>query len=260
MRTLKLTLAYDGTDYAGWQRQLGVPTIQALLEDSLREIEGRAVTAYGAARTDAGVHALGHVSSIQLCHPIDTPALVRALNAKLPGDIRVLLAEQVSDEFHARYGARSKLYRYRLSSAPVANPLERRFAWHVETPIDLGAMRQAAAALCGRHDFAAFQTAAGEAERTSTVRTIHGLEVGVEPVPHWLNTSRSARGEIITVDVVGDGFLRYMVRTIVGTLVEVGTARRPVEDVALTLASRRRERAGPTAPAHGLFLVRVDYP
>ena len=260
MRTLKLTLAYDGTDYAGWQRQPDVPTIQALLEDSLQEIEGRAVTVYGAARTDAGVHALGQVASVQLCHPIETPTLVRALNARLPGDIRVLLAEQVFDGFHARYGARSKSYRYRLSSTPVANPLERRFAWHVAPPIDLGAMQRAGAALCGRHDFAAFQTSADEAERISTVRTIHALKVGAEPVPDWLIPSGSTSSEVITVDVVGDGFLRYMVRTIVGTLVEVGTARRRVEDVAGALASRRRQRAGPTAPGRGLFLISVDYP
>ena len=256
MRTLKVTVAYDGTGYAGWQRQNGAPTIQALLEAAFNEIEGRAVTVRGAARTDAGVHALGQVASARLTHSIDNAALARALNAKLPDDIRILRVDAVADDFHAQYAARSKAYQYRLSLGPVANPLERGHVWHVRQPLDLGKMQRAGAVLCGRHDFAAFQTAAGDMATTSTVRTIAELEVGRRPGPAWLGTSTC---QIMTVDVVGDGFLRHMVRAIVGTLVEVGAGRFEAADVAAVLSSGRRERAGPTAPPHGLFLVRVDY-
>ena len=258
MRTLKVTMAYDGAGYAGWQRQNGAPTIQALLEAALGEIEGGAVTVHGAGRTDAGVHALGQVASARLTHSIDNAALARALNAKLPGDIRILRVDVVADDFHARYAARSKAYQYRLSLGPVANPLERGRVWHVRQPLDLGKMQRAGAVLCGRHDFAAFQTAAVDKTSASTVRTISELEVGRRPGPPWLCTS-ACQNQIMTVDVVGDGFLRHMVRAIVGTLVEVGAGRLEVADVAAVLSSGRRERAGPTAPPHGLFLVRVDY-
>ena len=259
MRTLRLTLAYDGTDYAGWQRQQNASTIQAVLEAALREVEGRAVTVHGAGRTDAGVHALGQVASTHLSHALETSALVRALNAKLPDDVRVLDVDEVAGDFHARYGACSKWYRYRLTAGPVANPLERRYAWHVVQTLDLESMQQAAAVLCGQHDFAAFQTSAGADAPASTVRTIFRLEIGSESNPSWLTMRSTPSGQVITIDVVGDGFLRHMVRTMVGTLVEVGRGRRSVEDVAAALASRRRERSGPTAPAHGLFLVEVGY-
>ena len=259
MRTLRLTLAYDGTNYAGWQRQENVSTIQAVLEAALGEVEGQAVIVHGAGRTDAGVHALGQVASTRLSHPIGTSALVRALNAKLPDDVRILDVGEAPDDFHARYGARSKWYRYRLTSGSVANPLERRYAWHVVQTLDLESMRQAGAALQGQHDFAAFQTSAGADGRTSTVRTIHRLEVGSGLHPVWLATRSTPDSEVITIDIAGDGFLRHMVRAMVGTLVDVGLGRRPVEDVAAALASCRRERSGPTAPAHGLFLVEVEY-
>ncbi len=213
---------------------------------------------HGAGRTDAGVHALGQVASARLTHSIDNAALTRALNAKLPGDIRILRVDAVADDFHARYAARSKAYQYRLSLGPVANPLERGRVWHVRQPLDLGKMQRAGAVLCGRHDFAAFQTAAGDKTSASTVRTISELEVARRPGPAWLCTS-ACQNQIMTVDVVGDGFLRHMVRAIVGTLVEVGAGRLEVADVAAVLSSGRRERAGPTAPPHGLFLVRVDY-
>ena len=260
MRTLKLILAYDGTNYVGWQRQTDRPTIQALLEAALADIEGRSVTVYGAGRTDAGVHALGQVASVRLTHPIDTPALVRALNAKLPSDIRVLHVEQVAEGFHARFDARSKTYRYRLVTGRVESPFEPRYVWHLPHPVDVPAMRAAGDVLRGRHDFAAFQTAAREGAPASTVRTISELTIGTERAPAWLTPTAFDRGDVIVFKVVGDGFLRHMVRVVVGTLVDVGSGRRSVEDVAAALDSRRRESAGPTAPACGLFLVRVDYP
>ena len=248
MRTFKLTLAYDGTAYAGWQRQPGAATIQAAVEAALLPVEGRRVTVHGAGRTDAGVHALGQVASVRLAHPIAAAALVRALNARLPGDIRVLRAEAAGDDFHARFRACSKTYRYRLATGPVADPLERRYVWHLPHPLDCAAMQAAGELLRGRHDFAAFRTAADPTAPATTVRTISDLRIAA-----------GRGGDVIGIEVAGDGFLRHMVRTIVGTLVEVGRARRPAADVTAVLAARRRARAGPTAPARGLFLVRVDY-
>lgn len=247
VRTLKLTASYDGTAYGGWQRQDNSDTIQARLEAALAEVEGRRVTVHGAGRTDAGVHALGQVASFTLVHPIETPTLVRALNSKLPSDIRVLSVVEVDQTFHAQYAAKNKRYRYRIDHAAIASPLECRYAWHVPEALDIHRMAAAGATLVGRHDFAAFQTGASEAGVLSTVRTIFDLRV----------TEESER--LVEVEVEGSGFLRYMVRTIVGTLVEVGMGRRAADDMAAVLASQTRSRAGPTAPAHGLFLVHVDY-
>ena len=256
MRTLKLTLTYDGTSYGGWQRQDNTPTVQGVLEQALAEIEGRVVTVYGAGRTDAGVHALGQVASFRLDHPIEPPRLLRALNAKLPADVRVVDVDTVPDDFHARYGARHKTYRYWLDTAAVASPFGARFAWHVPHALDLGAMTRAGAHLCGRHDFAALQTATDQ--NGSTIRVIHDLTVSTG-CEGWPGPPGAAPVASVMFEVVGDGFLRHMVRTIAGTLVEVGRKRRVADDLVDVLESRRRERAGPTAPPHGLFLVSVAY-
>ena len=247
LRTFKLTIAYDGTNYAGWQRQLGVDTIQARVEAAVAEIEGNHVTVHGAGRTDSGVHALGQVASFEIKHGITVSALRRALNAKLPEDIRVRDVETVSRLFHARFNARRKSYRYRINWATVPNPMEYRFAWHIGDALDLTVMRQAAVGLIGRHDFESFQTATTGAEVKTTIRTIFAIEIRVNP------------DRIVTIDVVGDGFLRYMVRTIVGTLVEVGFGRREANDMPDVLLAKSRDLAGPTAPARGLCLVSVDY-
>ena len=260
MRTLKLTLAYDGTEYAGWQRQTDHPTIQALVEDALVDIEGHAVTLHGAGRTDAGVHALGQVASVRLTHPLETLQLGRALNAKLPSDIRILRVDEASDDFHARFSARGKTYRYRLTTGAAPSPFESRYVWALNQPIDVTSMRAAASQLCGRHDFAAFQTAASEGAPASTVRTISRLRVDTSATPEWLSAGDQPDRQVVTIEVSGDGFLRHMVRTIVGTLVEVGAGRRSTDDVGTVLGSRCRENAGQTAPASGLFLVSVDYP
>ena len=256
MRTLKLTLAYDGTGYAGWQRQAGAETIQGLVETALQPLEGRAVAVHGAGRTDAGVHALGQVASVRMTHGIGVDALLRALNAGLPAAVRVLRVEEAAGRFHARFDACGKVYRYRLASGPVAHPLDLRYAWHVPRPVDLAAMQAAGALLEGRHDFAAFQAAGGTAD-ASTVRSISRLRIAVERRPDW--RAASDGGEIIGIEVRGDGFLRHMVRAIAGTLVEVGQGRRAAGSMADVLAARRRACAGPTAPARGLFLARVDY-
>ena len=255
MRTIKLTLAYDGTDYVGWQRQARGRSIQGEVERALTEIEGDAVMVLGAGRTDAGVHALGQVASVQLAREIEMSALVRAVNAKLRPDIRLLAAEVAAAGFHARYAARRKTYRYNLALGAVASPFGRRYAWHVRCALDVDAMRAAAVAFTGRHDFAAFR-AVGSAV-TSSVRTIQS--VSVEPSDAALGAPPPATAPGLTIAVVGDGFLRHMVRIMVGTLVAVGLGRLTETDVGAVLASRVRERAGATAPPHGLFLVAVDY-
>ena len=169
----------------------------------------------------------------------------------------MLRVEEAADRFHARFDARTKLYRYRLATGPVAHPLDLRYAWHLPRPIDLGAMQAAGGLLQGRHDFAAFQAAAGAAATATTVRSISLLRIAPERPPDW--RPAAGDGQTIGIEVRGDGFLRHMVRVIVGTLVEVGSGRCAAGSMADVLASRRRARAGPTAPARGLFLVQVDH-
>jgi tRNA pseudouridine38-40 synthase len=251
--TFKIVVAYDGTDFVGWQRQAGGSSVQGLLEGALSELDGRAVAVVGAGRTDAGVHALGQVASFALERPASPETVVAAVNARLPSAIRVLDAAETPAGFHARYQARSKRYRYRIWNGPVMSPFERCYAWHVSTPLDRRAMAAAAPALGGRHDFAAFQSAGGST--TTTVRTV--LSSSIEPMPATAG-SRDASA-LIVYDIVGDGFLRHMVRTIVGTLVEIGRGRWPPSHMAAVVASRQRGDAGPTAPPEGLFLVSVEY-
>jgi tRNA pseudouridine38-40 synthase len=244
MRTLKLTLAYDGTRFVGWQRQREGESIQGLLEDALARFEGGPVSVHGAGRTDAGVHALGQVASVRLTCAHDTATLARALNARLPPDIRVLVVEDKDERFHARFSARSKTYRYQIRNAPIASPFERAYVWHLAESLALEPMSRAAALLAGTHDFAAFRSAGSDVP--TTVRTMIRSE--------WRDTSG-----LLTYEISGDGFLRHMVRAIVGTLVDIGRGRREPEDVAALLQGGTRARAGATAPPQGLFLVTVDY-
>lgn len=244
MRNLKLTLAYDGTRLVGWQRQAEGDSVQGLLEDALARFEGSPVTVHGAGRTDAGVHALGQVASVQLACAHDVTTLTRALNAQLPEDVRVLAIEEMSPDFHARFSARSKTYRYQLRHGTIADPFERSYVWHMPERLNVEGMSRAAGVLIGRHDFAAFQSI-GSPTRDS-VRTVSRSVV----------TDADGR---LTYEVSGDGFLRYMVRAIVGTLVEIGRGFREPESMASLLRGSARGDAGPTAPPRGLFLVRVDY-
>lgn len=267
MRTLKITLAYDGTAYVGWQRQAEGMSIQGLIEAAVARIEGVPVTVSGAGRTDAGVHALGQVASVEVTSAIACDAYARALNASLPSDVRVRAVADMPPGFHARFSARAKTYCYRVLQAPIASPFEARFAWHVTHALDRSAMRAALEAFTGRHDFAAFQAAGSDVR--DTVRTIASarlIDAGPRAddhpgaaAPAFWGGAAATGPPLLIVDVTGDGFLRHMVRTLVGTLVDIGRGRWPSVEMAAILASRDRARAGPTAPAHGLFLVGVDY-
>ena len=243
-RTLKLTIAYDGTAYVGWQRQANGVSVQALIEDAFAPLLGVRPTVAGAGRTDAGVHALGQVASVVAVTDVPASAIQRALNARLPGDVRVLGVVDAAPGFHARVHATGKSYRYRIATTPVVSPFERWFVWHAPQSLNLTAMRAGAAALVGRHDFAAFQAAGSSV--TTTVRTIERVDIV------------DAHGEV-RIEVEGDGFLRHMVRTIAGTLVEIGAGQRAAEQMPAILDSRIRHAAGQTAPALGLTLVAVRY-
>ncbi len=249
LTSFKIVLAYDGTDLVGWQRQAAGTSVQGLLEDALRDIDGRSVVVHGAGRTDAGVHALGQVASLTLERAITGDTLMRAINARLPDAIRVLHAAEVDAAFHARFSARAKTYRYRIWNADVANPFERAYSWHVIGPLNVDAMRAAARTLEGCHDFAAFQASGGAAATTEREIFRSQIESGRSESP----------GCLISHEITGNGFLRRMVRTIVGSLVEIGRGRRDTPWLTEVVASRDRALAGPTAPASGLFLVGVDY-
>jgi tRNA pseudouridine38-40 synthase len=250
MRVLKLTLAYDGTRFVGWQRQADGESIQGFLEEALAKFEGAPVTVHGAGRTDAGVHALGQVASASVTFTHPTATLLRALNAELPQDIRILEVTDAAADFHARFSARSKTYRYQIRAGGPGDPFTRAFVWQLPEPLNIAAMTDAAAALVGRHDFAVFQSTGTEV--VSTVRTILRSE--------FSTTERSERSErFLVYEVTADGFLRHMVRAIVGTLVEVGRGWRSAESMAQLIGGGARAQAGATAPPHGLFLVSVDY-
>jgi tRNA pseudouridine38-40 synthase len=257
MRTLKLTLAYDGTRFVGWQRQADGESVQGVLEAALARFEGARVTVHGAGRTDAGVHALGQVASVTLTCPHDAGTLARGLNAQLPADVRILSAVEVSPDFHARFSARSKRYRYLLRNAPLVSPFERAYVWHVQEPLDVPHMAAAAGTLRGRHDFAAFQSTG--AERSTTVRTLTRSEIVMYPASILHGCASSSGDALLAYEVEGDGFLRHMVRAIVGTLVDVGRGWREPDTVAALTSGATRADSGPTAPAHGLYLVSVDY-
>lgn len=247
MRTLRLDLAYDGTEFAGFGLQPGRRTVQGEVERALAATLGHPVRVTPGGRTDAGVHASGQVLSFRTAARLPVEALARALNARLPEDILVLDARDAPPDFDARRSARRRRYRYAIWREPLRHLWLRRYCYHYPGPLDLERMRAAAALLVGRHDFRAFASGPAEEDRPrSTVRTVESAE--------W-----TASGGFWYFDIAADGFLRQMVRAIVGTLLWAGAGRLSAEDVASILASRDRRRAGPNAPAHGLTLVGIDY-
>jgi tRNA pseudouridine38-40 synthase len=249
VRTLKLTIAYDGTNYAGWQFQLGSASVQETLEKAVAEVTGQQVRVLASGRTDAGVHALGQVVALRTDSTLAPDVLRRALNAVLPHDIAVLEVVETPDGFHPTYDAVRKRYRYVICDGPVRDVFERNYVWHYRYGrLDAEAMRRAAAALLGTHDFSSFESSG--AERKTSVRTISELLV---------ERGRGGREDFITIEVESDGFLYNMVRTIVGTLVEVGRGKRPENWPGEVLRATDRHAAGPTAPPQGLILVKVEY-
>jgi tRNA pseudouridine38-40 synthase len=244
MRTFKVTLAYDGTEFAGWQLQAGPRTVQGVLEAALEPFDNRRIVVHAAGRTDAGVHASGQVVSFSLESEITPDALLRALNVRLPDDVRAMRVEEAPLDFNARFHAQRKTYHYAIHTGAVVPPQIRHFVWHIPQPLAIDAMNAAAAQLLGEHDFAGFQAAGGDVlgTRRQIVRSLV-----------------SQRDNQVVYEVTGSGFLRHMVRNIVGTLVDIGRGRRPVADMARVLASRDRAIASATAPPHGLTLWCVDY-
>ena len=248
MPTFKLTLAYDGTDFCGWQAQPGPRTVQGELEAAWKEITGELVRVTAASRTDSGVHALGQVVGIDSETALRPDELLGGINAKLPADVLLRNIEPAVDDFHATHDSTGKRYRYRIHNDRLRPLFDRGRVWHVPQPLDTDAMHTAGQAIVGTHDFAAFQAVGSP--RESTVRTIHSLAV-----------SRGEGDEAaqVTIEVRGDGFLYNMVRIIAGSLVDVGAGRRDARFLAEALASCDRTQAGMTAPAQGLVLVEVEY-
>ena len=255
MRNVRLTLQYDGTDYRGWQSQVGGGTVQNALQEALKRLTGIEASVMAAGRTDAGVHALAQVVSFKTPSDLDAPTIKRALNALLPSDIRVMEAMDVPDSFNPRFAARGKVYAYLIANTELASPFSRKYVWRVVHALDLAAMRAAAAELVGRHDFSAFMGAGSSVD--DTVRELLRLEVQELNGIGFMGLTLP--GDFVRLVVHGDGFLRHMVRNIAGTLVDVGRGKMQPGSMGRILASGDRSNAGPTAPARGLFLCKVLY-
>ncbi len=258
MRTFKLLLAYDGTDFAGWQVQPDAPTIQGTLQLCIGRITGENVLPQGSGRTDAGVHARGQVASVMLQSPIPPENLGKALNDVLPPAIRVLRVEQVPNDFHARKSAQAKTYQYRIFRSDVVSPFGARYVWHYPYPLDEAAMAEAADAFCGEHDFTSF--AAVDPERGKPEPASGGGKGNVRGnLRTVLESSWRRDGDELIYRVRGRGFLHHMVRNLVGTFILVGKGTLRREDLMRILAARSRSAAGATAPASGLCLQDVEY-
>ncbi len=248
MRRLKITLAYDGTRYHGWQKQPGLATIQGILEETVSAIEGAPVSVLASGRTDAGVHALAQVAAFSLSNPIPAANLRKALNRLLPPDIRVLEVAPVEPDFHPRFHALAKTYEYRIFRGEICPPFERLYVHHYPYPLNVERMIAAAPLFEGEHDFSAF---AASDERDllggSKVRTVFSSTLRLE-------------GDRLYYRVRGNGFLKHMVRNLAGVLIECGKGNLDEEDLRRLLDPAGGRRAGPTLPARGLFLVSVEYP
>ncbi len=253
---VRALVSYDGTDYRGFQRQLDVPTVQEALETTLAQVTQESVTVLAAGRTDAGVHAVGQVIAFDTAWQHGLRDLQRAMNAVLPPDLAVRELVEAEADFHPRYDARSREYRYRVYEAPVRWPIGRRYRLHVAYLLDRGLMEEAAQSLVGEHDFATFgQPPEGEV----TVRHVFRVEWSEEPGSCVAVGEVEDGGRVLVFDIEGNAFLYRMVRSIVGTLLDVGQGRMSVSEFEEAFASCERGQAGKTAAPHGLCLMRVDY-
>jgi tRNA pseudouridine38-40 synthase len=244
MRTIRLVIEYEGTAYAGWQLQPNGLSVQEVVEDALAGVLGEKVRLISSGRTDAGVHARGMVAHFVTSRDLPLSAFREGVNRLLPQDVAIREADEAPDSFHARFDARGKWYRYTLHLGPVRSPLAARTSWHIRSALDFDAMSAGAAALVGTRDFAAFRSSACEAR--TTVRTIFSVELARE-------------GDLLYIDVKGSGFLKNMVRVMVGTLLEIGMGKRHAGDMEQLLRQGCRTRAGRTAPSSGLCLMEVWY-
>lgn len=247
---LKLLIQYDGTDFHGWQVQENLRTVQGELEKVISKIENEEVKVIGSGRTDAGVHAEGQVANVHLRRPFTPDKLRTAINGNCERDLRILKTEEVSDDFHARFSAKLKTYVYRVVNAPVMSPFLMRFAHHESRFLDVDKMREAANLFVGEHDWTAFSAARSDVE--TRVRTVTECVVD----SYW---DERAGAPIIEFRISSHGFLRYMVRSIVGTMLEVGRGERDSDTILAAFETGRRNLAGQTAPANGLTLLKVDY-
>ena len=244
MKNVRIMVEYDGTAYMGWQRQPNGPTIQEKMEEAVERVSGERASVTGASRTDSGVHALGQVAAFKTASPLSVERLHMALNSVLPRDIVILECEEAPIEFHPRFDAKSKLYRYSVWSHRIRRVFDRERCWHVRWPLEIAKMNEGACTLIGKHDFGAFEGANTEAAQS--VRTV-------------TQAAWRADGDWLLFDIEGDGFLYNMVRAIVGTLVDVGRGKMSLGAFREGFESRDRRRAGPTAPACGLCLMQVRY-
>ncbi len=244
MKTIRLTIEYDGTAYVGWQIQLNGLAVQQVVEEALARVLGAPVRLTSSGRTDAGVHARGMVAHFTTCCKLPMAAYCEGVNRFLPQDVVVCEASEAEDGFHARFSARGKWYRYTLCLSPVRSPLSTRTSWHLRSVLDELVMAEAAAAFVGTHDFAAFRASGCDA--VTTIREIYAVEL-------------SRQGQLLHIDIKGSGFLRNMVRVMVGTLVKIGQGKMASDELPALLQGGRREGAGPTAPAQGLCLMEVWY-
>ena len=277
MRNIRLLIAYDGTDFHGWQRQSNALTVQECLESAIERILGEKAKVWGPGRTDAGVHALNQVANFKTDCPIPCDNLVRALNDALPPTVRIKESHEVSAEFHARYDVRSKTYRYRILQAPVCSPFLWRFVRHYPFPLDGERMAEGAKLFEGEHDFTSFAAVDGSAAEESCQGAGEDRNAprrdsrsSGQPAGHKIETAmvrrifasrifRHPRTSMLIYEVSGNGFLHHMVRNMVGTLLEVGRGKLEPGGIIRILKARDRTMAGPTAPAQGLCLVEVEY-
>jgi len=255
VRKIKLLLEYDGTDYRGWQIQKTGLTIQGILEGKIVQITGNKSSVIGASRTDAGVHALGQVAVFRTEAYLFTERIKGALNALLPQDIRILDVSEVDDSFHPRHNARRKIYFYIISDQKRSSAFLHKYTWGVKHPLEIRSMTEAAQYLLGKHDFSSFQGTGSDIR--NPVREIFSL--GIDRLEEIDFMTARIKGEFIKISIEADGFLRHMARNIVGTLVEVGRRRKSSYHMEEILKSNDRKLAGQNAPAHGLFLEKIEY-